>query len=184
VESNWVHSALRPLITYFASHGWLWWWRNWWNDWQGKPKYSEKICPVPLCQPQTPHAARTRTRAAAMGSHHLSAWATARPGICLRSEETTFFSREIGSGHATGIFVKNRWNIHLSFHRNLRRSIIYFECIGWMLVVVTKMSKLYSNFWCLFISVIRFFTILNYLRFQLFIAIPNIIQILAYFSLY
>jgi hypothetical protein len=26
--------------------GWLWWWRIWWNeDWQGKPKYSEKICP-------------------------------------------------------------------------------------------------------------------------------------------
>jgi hypothetical protein len=23
--------------------------------WQGKPKYSEKFCPVPLCPPQIPH---------------------------------------------------------------------------------------------------------------------------------
>jgi hypothetical protein len=29
--------------------------------------------PVPLCPPQTPHAARTRTRAAAMGSQRLTA---------------------------------------------------------------------------------------------------------------
>jgi hypothetical protein len=29
--------------------------------------------PVPLCRPQTPHAARTRTRAAAVGSQRLTA---------------------------------------------------------------------------------------------------------------
>jgi hypothetical protein len=29
--------------------------------------------PVPLCPPQTPHAARTRTRAAAVGSQRLTA---------------------------------------------------------------------------------------------------------------
>jgi hypothetical protein len=28
---------------------------------------------VPLCPPQTPHAAGTRTRAAAVGSQHLTA---------------------------------------------------------------------------------------------------------------
>jgi hypothetical protein len=44
VESNWVHSALRPPMAYYADPGWLWCWRNWWNDWQGKPKYSEKTC--------------------------------------------------------------------------------------------------------------------------------------------
>jgi hypothetical protein len=27
---------------------------NWWTDWQGKPKYSEKPAPVPLCPPQIP----------------------------------------------------------------------------------------------------------------------------------
>jgi hypothetical protein len=44
MESNWVHSALRPPMVYCASPGWLWW-RNWWNDWQGKLKYSGKTCP-------------------------------------------------------------------------------------------------------------------------------------------
>jgi hypothetical protein len=32
-----------------------------------------KPAPVPLCPPQTPHAARTRTRAAVVGSHRLTA---------------------------------------------------------------------------------------------------------------
>jgi hypothetical protein len=32
-----------------------------------------KPAPVPLCPPQTPHAARTRTRAAAVGSQRLTA---------------------------------------------------------------------------------------------------------------
>jgi hypothetical protein len=41
VESNWVHSALRPKMAYYASPGWLWC-RNRRNDWQGKPKYTEK----------------------------------------------------------------------------------------------------------------------------------------------
>jgi hypothetical protein len=40
--------------------------------WQGKPKYSEKICRVPICPPQTPTCfARTRTRAASLGSQRL-----------------------------------------------------------------------------------------------------------------
>jgi hypothetical protein len=34
---------------------------------------------MPLCPPQTPHAARTRTRAAAVGSQRLTAWSTTRP---------------------------------------------------------------------------------------------------------
>jgi hypothetical protein len=45
VESNWVHSALRPPMAYCASPRRLWRWRNWWNDLQGKPKYSEKTYP-------------------------------------------------------------------------------------------------------------------------------------------
>jgi hypothetical protein len=32
-----------------------------------------KPAPLPLCPPQTPHAARTRTRAAAVGSQRLTA---------------------------------------------------------------------------------------------------------------
>jgi hypothetical protein len=38
---------------------------------------------VPLCPPQTPHAARMRTRAAAVGSQRLIASATARPYMII-----------------------------------------------------------------------------------------------------
>jgi hypothetical protein len=38
-----------------------------------------KPAPVPLCPPQISHAVRTRTRAAAVGSQRLTAWAMARP---------------------------------------------------------------------------------------------------------
>jgi hypothetical protein len=34
---------------------------------------------VPLCPPQTPHAARARTRTTAVGSQRLTTWATVRP---------------------------------------------------------------------------------------------------------
>jgi hypothetical protein len=38
---------------------------------------------MPLCPPQTPHAAQTRTRTAAVGSQRVTAWATARPNLIL-----------------------------------------------------------------------------------------------------
>jgi hypothetical protein len=75
VESNWVHSALRPPVAYCASPGWLWCWRNWWNDWLGKPKYSEKTCPSaalsstkPTCCPD----AKTGRRGGKPASNCLS----------------------------------------------------------------------------------------------------------------
>jgi hypothetical protein len=37
----------------------------------------KKHAPVLLCPPQTPHAARTWTRSAAVGSQWLTAWAMA-----------------------------------------------------------------------------------------------------------
>jgi hypothetical protein len=37
---------------------------------------------MPLYPPQTPHAARTRTRAAAVWSQRVTAWATARLTTC------------------------------------------------------------------------------------------------------
>jgi hypothetical protein len=46
---------------------------------RGNRSTRRKPAPVPLCPPQTPHAARTRTRPAAVGSQCLTAWATARP---------------------------------------------------------------------------------------------------------
>jgi hypothetical protein len=38
---------------------------------KGNRSTRRKPAPVPLCPPQTPHAARTRTRAAAVGSQRL-----------------------------------------------------------------------------------------------------------------
>jgi hypothetical protein len=46
---------------------------------KGKRSTRRKTAPVPHYPPQTPHAARTRTRAAAVGSQRLTAWATALP---------------------------------------------------------------------------------------------------------
>jgi hypothetical protein len=82
-------------MAYCTSPGWLWWWRIWWNvDLQGKPKYSEKTCPsTPLCPPQIPlDQNRARTRAAAVGSQRLTAWAMAWP------REKTYSYREPNPG--------------------------------------------------------------------------------------
>jgi hypothetical protein len=40
---------------------------------KGNRSTRRKPAPVPLCPPQTPHAALTRTRAAAVGSQRLTA---------------------------------------------------------------------------------------------------------------
>jgi hypothetical protein len=40
---------------------------------RGNRSTRRKPAPVPLCPPQTPHAARKRTRAAAVGSQRLTA---------------------------------------------------------------------------------------------------------------
>jgi hypothetical protein len=40
---------------------------------RGNRSTRRKPAPVPLCPPQSPHAARTRTRAAAVGSQRLTA---------------------------------------------------------------------------------------------------------------
>jgi hypothetical protein len=80
MESNWVHSALRPLIGLLCQPRvimmmeklvvWL----------AGETEVlGQKPASVPLCPPQTPHASRTRTRAAAVENQRLTAWATARP---------------------------------------------------------------------------------------------------------
>jgi hypothetical protein len=70
---------------------------------RGNRSTRRKPAPVPLCPPQTPHAARTRTRSTAVGSQRLTAWATARPSypcnrpwrsIRLWEVEAPTFSRQ------------------------------------------------------------------------------------------
>jgi hypothetical protein len=90
--SNWNSGGWSPIGStrhcghqqaYCASRRWIWWWRNWWNDdWQGKPKYLEKTCHSAALSTTNPTCSvRTRTRAAAVGSQQLTAWAMARPGV-------------------------------------------------------------------------------------------------------
>jgi hypothetical protein len=79
VESNWVQSVLRPPIGLLCPTP---------GDYddgkigemigKGNRNTRRKPAPVPLCPPQTPRAARTWTRAAAVGIQGLTAWATAR----------------------------------------------------------------------------------------------------------
>jgi hypothetical protein len=88
--------ALWPLLAYCASLGWWWrWsWRSRWNvDWQGKPKFSEKICPsATFVHHKIPHdQTRVWTRATMVGSRRLTAWAIARPSISL-CNNTSFSS--------------------------------------------------------------------------------------------
>jgi hypothetical protein len=74
-------------MAYCTCPGWLWWWRILWNkDWQGKAKYSEKTGPsVTLSTTNPTCQTRAQTRAAAVGSQRLIAWAMARPyGDALR----------------------------------------------------------------------------------------------------
>jgi hypothetical protein len=50
----------------------------------GNRSTRRKPAPVPLCSPQTPHAARLRIRAAAVGSQRLTTWVTVRPTMGIQ----------------------------------------------------------------------------------------------------
>jgi hypothetical protein len=52
---------------------------------RGNQSTRRKPAPVPLCPPQTPHAAHTRTRAAAVGSQRLTAELRHGPTGCLNT---------------------------------------------------------------------------------------------------
>jgi hypothetical protein len=58
---------------------------------RGNRSTRRKSAPVPPCSPQTPHAVRTRTRAAAVGSQRLTVRATARPYIRSKNENYVVF---------------------------------------------------------------------------------------------
>jgi hypothetical protein len=55
---------------------------------RGNRSTRRKPAPVPLCPPQTPHAARTRTRAAAVGNERLTA--ELRHGLLFRLGDEQF----------------------------------------------------------------------------------------------
>jgi hypothetical protein len=95
--------AMWPLLAYFASLGWYWrWlWRSRWNvDWQGKLKFSEKTCPsATFVHHKIPYdQTRVWTRAAAVGSLRLTAWAMARPRKTLNRRQF-FWDFDISVAH-------------------------------------------------------------------------------------
>jgi hypothetical protein len=105
---------------------------------RGNRSTRRRPAPVPLCSPQTPHAARTRTRAAAVGSQRLTAWATARPNGLV----TVHFWAILVNvpsyliSYFTALRIKNlalqlsRSNFHCcmqTIETNLRKSIYYSQ---------------------------------------------------------
>jgi hypothetical protein len=62
-----------------------------------------KLAPVPLRPPQTPHAARTRTRAAAMGSQRLTN--VQKHNICTNVPSSQTFRAYLKADYFLGTFV-------------------------------------------------------------------------------
>jgi hypothetical protein len=79
-----------------------------------------KPAPVPLCPPQTPHAARTRTRAAAVGSQRLTA--ELRHYLNSTLKDIPLYTNE----NITPISITSILQIHcVSYHDKLATSILY-----------------------------------------------------------
>jgi hypothetical protein len=68
-------------LLYQPQMTWWWLWSNWWNEvGRGSRSTRRKPATALLCPPQIPHdLTRIRTRAAAVGSQRLTAWAMVRP---------------------------------------------------------------------------------------------------------
>jgi hypothetical protein len=87
--------------------------------WRGNRSTQRKSAPVPLCPPQIPHDLTwDRTRAPAVGSRRLTAWAMARPGTgisdipCWNGGVVTAWKRkQKGLTMVMSIFTVN-WNIN------------------------------------------------------------------------
>jgi hypothetical protein len=60
---------------------------------RGNRSTRRKTTPVQLCPPQNPHAARTPTRAAVVGSQGLTAWATAWPKFHRKQQQISTSKR-------------------------------------------------------------------------------------------
>jgi hypothetical protein len=81
-------STLGTAVTYWPTvpapdDRWWWLWNNWWMKiGRGNRSTRRKSAPVSLCLQQIPHDLnRARTRAAAVGSQRLTAWAMAQPRL-------------------------------------------------------------------------------------------------------
>jgi hypothetical protein len=88
---------------------------------RGNRSTRRKPAPVPLWPPQTLHTARTRTRAAAVGSQRLTAWATARPLLTLTYSSTMNIETELSSETSVDFYRTTRNYIPKDSTRLTRR---------------------------------------------------------------
>jgi hypothetical protein len=111
-----------------------------------------KPAPVPLCPPQTSYAVQTRTRAAALGSQRLTAWATARSMNKL-SPPVDFILPSFSSSHSHALCTHfNRFTIAAIWTAcfNIKGlCILPIDCI-YMFCTIIRMVLL--NNWVLFPS--------------------------------
>jgi hypothetical protein len=98
---------------------------------RGNRSTRRKPAPLPLCPPQTPHAARTRSQAAAVGSQRLTALATARPSRCLAMNIYSNFTISTFGRHVTIYYNLNMWI--LISHCNILQE---FTAIGNLLTML------------------------------------------------
>jgi hypothetical protein len=93
-----------------------------------------KPAPIPLCPPQTPHACRTQTRAAAVGSQRLTSWATARP---QRRNITSYRTRNFYSGvQSFTCRWLRRWYFFILLPRAGFYTFVIYNCDTYLITVV------------------------------------------------
>jgi hypothetical protein len=87
MESNWVDSTLRPLIGLLCQHRLIMMMEKL-VEWLAEETevLGENLAQCLFVHHKPQHAARTRTRAAAVGSQRVTAWATARPSTTVKPE--------------------------------------------------------------------------------------------------
>jgi hypothetical protein len=146
MESNWVHSTLRPPVgllclpyVIMMMEKVVEWWLAGETEILGR-----KPAPVPLCPPQTPHAARTWTCAAAVGNQWLTAWAMAWPDwitywwdslVGMTSVDLDWFTSLIAVQNAyfTQIWISTLFICQYQFIRVLRMEFYELNVVkGWL----------------------------------------------------
>jgi hypothetical protein len=84
MESNWVHSTLRPLNGLLYQSRVIMMMEKLVEWLAGENEVlGENLPQCRFVHHKPPHAARTRNRAAAVGSQRLTAWTMARPNVNL-----------------------------------------------------------------------------------------------------
>jgi hypothetical protein len=100
---------------------------------KGNRSTRRKPVPVSLCPPQSPHAARTRTRAAVLGSQRLTAWAAARPWW----EACKLWHQLID--HSGRIYSPKKWNLSDYLWKYLSEKLMIYQLVNkFPVLYVTK----------------------------------------------